>query len=186
MKSLQLRGRRQIVEPRKYCLVRVIVLFDVCFLYLFCFSQVGILVKFPTYSSSSWFGFGVVVRGEVVDWVFVSFGSMSKLPLGVPLCGHSSLFPHWHSLRTGGSIFVRESPLQELGRWTAGGACAWRGELLSGSGFLGLSFKTRNFDRKPAQKKKKKKKKTENKPNKTKEGAASTRIWLLSISTRYR
>ena len=39
VKSLQLRGRRQIAEPRKYCLVRVIVFFDVCFLYLFCFSQ---------------------------------------------------------------------------------------------------------------------------------------------------
>ena len=48
VKSLQLRGRRQIAEPRKYCLVRVIVFFDVYFLYLFCFSQVGILVKFPT------------------------------------------------------------------------------------------------------------------------------------------
>ena len=48
VKSLQLCGRRQIAEPRKYCLVRVIVFFDVCFLYLFCFSQVGILVKFPT------------------------------------------------------------------------------------------------------------------------------------------
>ena len=47
MKSLQLRGRRQIAEPRKYCLVRVIIFFDVCFLYLFCFSQVGILVKIP-------------------------------------------------------------------------------------------------------------------------------------------
>ena len=47
VKSLQLRGRRQIAEPQ-YCLVRVIVLFGVCFLYLFCFSQVGILVKFPT------------------------------------------------------------------------------------------------------------------------------------------
>ena len=48
VKSLQLRGRRQIAEPRKYCLVRVIVFFSVCFLYLFCFSQVRILVKFPT------------------------------------------------------------------------------------------------------------------------------------------
>ena len=48
VKSLQLRGRRQIAEPRKYCLVRVIVfLWRVVFLYLFCFSQVGILVKFP-------------------------------------------------------------------------------------------------------------------------------------------
>ena len=47
VKSLQLRGRRQIAEPHKYCLVRVIVFFDVCFLYLFCFSQVGILVKIP-------------------------------------------------------------------------------------------------------------------------------------------
>ena len=33
MKSLQLRGRRQIAEPRKYYLVRVIVFFGVCFLY---------------------------------------------------------------------------------------------------------------------------------------------------------
>ena len=48
VKSLQLRGRRQIAEPRKYCLLRVIVFFGMCFLYLFCFSQVGILVKFPT------------------------------------------------------------------------------------------------------------------------------------------
>ena len=43
VKSLQLRGRRQIAEPRKYCLVRVIIFFNVCFFYLFCFSQVGIL-----------------------------------------------------------------------------------------------------------------------------------------------
>ena len=48
VKSLQLRGRRQIAEPHKYCLVCVIVFFDVYFLYLFCFSQVEILVKFPT------------------------------------------------------------------------------------------------------------------------------------------
>ena len=48
VKSLQLLGRRQIVESRKYCLVHVIVFFGMCFLYLFCFSQVGILVKFPT------------------------------------------------------------------------------------------------------------------------------------------
>ena len=41
---------RQIAEPCKYCLVHVIVFFGVCFLYLFCFSQVGILVKFPTTS----------------------------------------------------------------------------------------------------------------------------------------
>ena len=39
VKSLQLRGRRQIAEPRKYCLVRVIVFFDVCFLYLFFVSH---------------------------------------------------------------------------------------------------------------------------------------------------
>ena len=42
VKFLQLRGRRQIAEPRKYCLVCVIVFFDVYFLYLFYFSQVGI------------------------------------------------------------------------------------------------------------------------------------------------
>ena len=34
-KSLQLRGRRQIAEPCKYFLVRVIVFFGVCFLYFF-------------------------------------------------------------------------------------------------------------------------------------------------------
>ena len=48
VESLQLRGCRQIAEPCKYCLVCMIIFFDVCFLYLFCFSQVGILVKFPT------------------------------------------------------------------------------------------------------------------------------------------
>ena len=48
VKSLQLRGRKQIAKPRKYFLVRVIVFFGLCFLYLFCFLQVGILVKFPT------------------------------------------------------------------------------------------------------------------------------------------
>ena len=48
VKFLQLRECRQIAKPRKYCLVRVIVFFGVCFLYLFCFSQIGILVKFPT------------------------------------------------------------------------------------------------------------------------------------------
>ena len=50
VKSLQLCGRRQIAEPCKYCFVHVIIFFGVCFLYLFCFSQVGILVKFPTTS----------------------------------------------------------------------------------------------------------------------------------------
>ena len=34
VKSLQLRGRRQIAEPRKSCLVRVIVFLALCFLYL--------------------------------------------------------------------------------------------------------------------------------------------------------
>ena len=52
VKSLQFRGRKQIAEPRKYYLVRVIVFFGMCFLYLFCFSQVGIVVKFPTRSNS--------------------------------------------------------------------------------------------------------------------------------------
>ena len=63
VKSLQLRGRRQIAEPRKYCLVRVIVFFGVCFLYLFCFSQVGILVKFPNkwYQSPWWCAMKVVM-----------------------------------------------------------------------------------------------------------------------------
>ena len=37
VKYLQLRGRKQIAEPHKYCLVHVIVFFGVCFLYLFSF-----------------------------------------------------------------------------------------------------------------------------------------------------
>ena len=37
MKSLQLCGCRHIAKPRKYCLVRVIVFFGMCFLYLFLF-----------------------------------------------------------------------------------------------------------------------------------------------------
>ena len=40
MKSLQLRGHKQISESHKYCLVRVIVFFGVYFFYFFCFSQV--------------------------------------------------------------------------------------------------------------------------------------------------
>ena len=48
VKFLQVRGRRQIAELYKYCLVCMIIFFGVCFLYLFCFSYVGILVKFPT------------------------------------------------------------------------------------------------------------------------------------------
>ena len=40
--SLQLCGCRQITEPRKYCLVRVIVFLQRVFsLFFFCFSQVG-------------------------------------------------------------------------------------------------------------------------------------------------
>ena len=39
--SLQLRGRRQIAEPRKYCLVREIVFFLACVFSNFCFSRVG-------------------------------------------------------------------------------------------------------------------------------------------------
>ena len=39
VKSLQLHRYRQIAEPRKYYLVRVIFFFGVCFLY-FCFLQV--------------------------------------------------------------------------------------------------------------------------------------------------
>ena len=40
--SLQLHGRRHIAEPRKYCLVGVIVFFFLrVFFFIFCFSQVG-------------------------------------------------------------------------------------------------------------------------------------------------
>ena len=45
-------GCRQIAKPHKYYLMCVIVFFGVCFLYLFCFSQVGILVKLPTPSTT--------------------------------------------------------------------------------------------------------------------------------------
>ena len=41
VKSLQLCGRRKIVKSCKYCLVRVILFFSMCFFYFFCFSQVG-------------------------------------------------------------------------------------------------------------------------------------------------
>ena len=48
VKPLQLHGRRQIAEPRKYCLVRVIVfLWRVVSLFVL-FLTVKILVKFPT------------------------------------------------------------------------------------------------------------------------------------------
>ena len=47
MKSLQLRGRRQIAEPRKYCLVRVIIfLWHVFFSILFIIG-LGIFVLIP-------------------------------------------------------------------------------------------------------------------------------------------
>ena len=39
VKSLQFRGRRQITEPRKYCLMRMIAFFDVYFLYFFFVSH---------------------------------------------------------------------------------------------------------------------------------------------------
>ena len=37
VKSLHLHGRRQIIEPRKYCLVHIIIFFNMCFLYFFLF-----------------------------------------------------------------------------------------------------------------------------------------------------
>ena len=52
VKSLQLRGRRQIAEPRKYCLVRVIFflwrLFSLFFFFFLVSHRLGIWVKFPT------------------------------------------------------------------------------------------------------------------------------------------
>ena len=42
VKSLQLNGRRQIAEPRKYCLVRVIIFFGVCFSLFFISYRLGI------------------------------------------------------------------------------------------------------------------------------------------------
>ena len=40
-KSLQLRGCRQIAEPRKYCFVRLIAFFGMCFLYFFVSNRLG-------------------------------------------------------------------------------------------------------------------------------------------------
>ena len=56
MKSLQLRGCRQIAEPRKYCLVRVIIFFNVCFFYFFVFHGLRIRVNSPHFQScgASW------------------------------------------------------------------------------------------------------------------------------------
>ena len=49
VKSPQLRGRRQIAEPRKYCLVRVIVFFDVRFsLFVLFLTGWNFGLKFPT------------------------------------------------------------------------------------------------------------------------------------------
>ena len=46
VKSLQFHRCRQIVEPRKYCFVYVIVFFGVCFLYFFFVShRLGIQVN---------------------------------------------------------------------------------------------------------------------------------------------
>ena len=76
VKSLQLRGRRQIAEPRKYCLVRVIFYFDMCFLYLFCFSQVGILVKFPTQKVSVYLCQIVYNRTEYIMLLCMTIGTL--------------------------------------------------------------------------------------------------------------
>ena len=61
----------------------------------------------------------MVVRGEVVDWVFVSSGSMPLLPVDVLVCGRNSHFPS-----IGDSKSVRGFPSLELGRWEEGIACA--------------------------------------------------------------
>ena len=53
--SLQLRGRRQIAEPRKYCLVCVIVFFiDVCFLYFLFLTgwEFGLIPYFKSFDNS--------------------------------------------------------------------------------------------------------------------------------------
>ena len=49
VKSLQLRGRRQIAEPRKYCLVRVIV-FSLTCVFSICFvsHRLEFWLNFPT------------------------------------------------------------------------------------------------------------------------------------------
>ena len=72
VKSLQLRGRRQIAEPHKYCLVRVIVFCGVCFLYLFCFSQVGILFKFPTHA--------ILLYVSMVILMSIKFSQLKHIP----------------------------------------------------------------------------------------------------------
>ena len=63
MKSLQFRRRKQIAEPRKYCLVHVIFFFGMCFLY-FCFLQVGNfgLILYNWYQS-----LGLSLSGAMVE-----------------------------------------------------------------------------------------------------------------------
>ena len=65
----------------------------------------------------------------------MSLGSMPSLPMGVPRCGHNSLFPRWSSsLRRGSSKSIRGSLSLELGCWEQGIACAWSGGVIdSGS-----------------------------------------------------
>ena len=55
VKSLQLHGRSQIAESRKYCLVRMIVFLWHVFSLFVLFLIVGILVKYPTINSLACF-----------------------------------------------------------------------------------------------------------------------------------
>ena len=102
VESLQLRGRRQIAKPCKYCFVRVIVFFGVCFLYLFCFSQVGILVKIPYNSPLDANGYRLpqyLYANEFVSELDLSFCKIK--PIGLL---------HWTSLKR---LCIRKSAVCE-------------------------------------------------------------------------
>ena len=88
VKSLQLHGRRQIAEPHKYCLMRVIFFFGVCFLYFFCFSQVRnfVFIPYNTYikpihsaTTIAPFvfsvGFGIIYSAIISKWGSTEFVS---------------------------------------------------------------------------------------------------------------
>ena len=86
MKSLQLRGRRQIAESRKYCLVCVIVFFGMCFLYfLFLTDWEFGLIPYITYNCTTlvWAPYGHLWRNlkRVSTIEILSHISLQKSPI---------------------------------------------------------------------------------------------------------
>ena len=68
VKSLQLRGCRQIAEPRKYCLVCVIVLFSVCFLYFFFFVSHRLEFRSSTTLCPNIFSVQIAIQKSFLSW----------------------------------------------------------------------------------------------------------------------